>query len=127
MKLFREILGIPPRPTPAEIDKGLRDLFDFTDADLKANHDGRMSAKQHYWFTDRFLRTTLLSIAITVVVGWLFFSILRGQDPFGLWHDSLWGLFIGVGLLAWIIYSAFNVWQMFIDMIARKVDVVIGK
>ena len=127
MGFWRKLLDIPPKPTPAEIDQQLREIFDFTDADLKANHDGRMSSKQHYWFIDKLLRTVLLAIAITVAGGWLLFSIVQGREPFGLWQISPIPLFLGFALVVWIIFSGVKVWQLLIDVMTQKVDVVIGK
>src|SRR5258708_22426574 len=74
MKIFRDLLGIPPPPTPKEIDQGLREIFDFIDSDLKANRDGHMSAKQRYWLVDKFLRKILPPIMITVVYSWFLFA-----------------------------------------------------
>ncbi len=129
MKIFRDLLGIPPPPTPKEIDQGLREIFDFIDSDLKANRDGHMSAKQRYWLVDKFLRKILPPIMITVVYSWFLFvssnvAPVPSSDPA---NTSTFALFIWLILVIWAVTAFIDGWQLLTDILKQTVDVESGK
>jgi hypothetical protein len=114
-------------PTFAVIQQGLRDTFHFSDADLAANRAGRMGKEQHYWFVDSFLRRTFISLGITVCLGYLSFRSLRDSLSSSFGIVTIGPLLLGLAFLIGIVFTVRNSWQMLIDAISWRADVVAGR
>jgi hypothetical protein len=118
MQFLQNIFKAPPKPTADEIQQRLRVAFDFTDADLQTNYEGKMSRHQHYWLVDRLLRRTLICIGVGVVAAYVFINFRS---------DSVNSIVAGIVFFAAAIYGLGNFWMMGLDLIYKNVESISGE
>lgn len=126
MRFLQSLFQAPPRPDADEIQQRLMLAFNFTDADLKVNHKGKMSNHQHYWLVDRLLRETLICIAVAGVAGWILTNYVQGNPIFRIVNDPFWLIVGGIAFFAATVYGLGNLWDTSIDLIRRQVSDISG-
>ncbi|MFN8419532.1 MAG: hypothetical protein U0528_09870 [Anaerolineae bacterium] len=121
-KLKQAVFSPRPLPTRAEIQQRLMTAFDFQVEDLEANRCGVMSRRQHYWFVDRFLRTIFAAIVVIALFGlWLYNTLNHPVFSSGI------DVFLPAFALAVAVIAAvFVVWNMFLDIVRRKIATISG-